>query len=145
MTKEELAAILNGREYGNEMTKDEELTAKAAGLVVVFGYSDDNVELRGAIHDEIGAYEGTTVRVDAKGVLQAWDDLKDNAEEESEFEAYFARKLAGFKPITALWCPPAVGGSWAYETAIPHASFDVMEDGEIYCRGIIFALADIAA
>ena len=46
MTKEELAAMLNGREYGKEITKAEEEKAKANGLVVIYGYSDDNVELR---------------------------------------------------------------------------------------------------
>jgi hypothetical protein len=33
--------------------------------------------------------------------------------------------------------------SWSYETDIPHATFDVLEDGEVYCRGIVFALADL--
>lgn len=141
----DFAAMLDGRQYGDEITEAEETMAFANGLVVVFGYSDDNVELRGAIREEIGAYDGTTFRVDAKGVLQGWADLKDNAEDESEFEAYFARKLAGFKTIKAVWCPPARGMSWAYETDIPHATFHVMEDGETYCEGIVFDIRDIAA
>jgi hypothetical protein len=37
----------------SEINKAEERQAKDAGLVVVFGYSDDGVELRGAIHDEV--------------------------------------------------------------------------------------------
>ena len=41
MTAKELAELLNGREYGNEITSDEEKLAKESGLVVVFGYSDD--------------------------------------------------------------------------------------------------------
>lgn len=144
LTKEELAARLNGREYGSEITKAEEVEAKEAGLVVVFGYSDDNVELRGVINDEIGAYEGVTFRVDSKGILQAWEEFKDNAETEAEFQNYFSRKASGSKEIKAVWCPPGTGMSWAYETEIPHATFDVMEDGEVYCRGIVFAISDIA-
>lgn len=49
---------LEGREYRKEITKEEEEEAKAAGIVVAFGASDDLVELRGAINDEFGAYDG---------------------------------------------------------------------------------------
>ena len=33
--------------------------------------------------------------------------------------------------------------SWSYLTDIPHKTFDIMEDGEIYCRGIVFSLDDL--
>lgn len=55
MNRDKMAALLNGRSYGEEITENECAIAQAHGLVVVFGYSDDNVELRRAIHDEIGA------------------------------------------------------------------------------------------
>ena len=58
MTPAEFAARLNGRTYRNEVSTAEAKEAKAAGLVVVYGYSDDNVELAGAIDDEIGANDG---------------------------------------------------------------------------------------
>ena len=51
ITKEQLAETLNGNEIGNEITKEQEQQAKENGLVVVFGYSDDNMELRGALYD----------------------------------------------------------------------------------------------
>ena len=70
MTSKELAAQLDGNQYGNEITKEQEIIAAGNGLVVVFGYSDDNVELRGAIDDEVGAYDGTTFHVTRDGVLQ---------------------------------------------------------------------------
>lgn len=54
MTLKEFAKMLDGREYGGEITKEEEALAKELGFVVVFGYSDDNAELRGAIDDETG-------------------------------------------------------------------------------------------
>ena len=143
MTPQELAARLNGREYGSEITKAEEAEAKAAGLVVVFGASDDLVELRGAIDDELGAYEGTTLRITPLGLLPSWETVLE-AGAESDAEDYFLKKHAGIAEVKALWCPgdALLGTSWAYETAIPHATFDVMEDGELYCRGIVFRLAD---
>ena len=57
MIKEELAALINGREYTHELT-DKEKSAKDARLVVVFGASEDLMEFRGAINDECGAYGG---------------------------------------------------------------------------------------
>lgn len=141
MTKEELAAIINGRQEGNELTKEEETTAKQSGLVVVFGYSDDNVELRGAIDDELGAYDGTTLYFDKDGLLQNECDDEDCP--------YFKNAKQGAKTIEAK---PDYSGNgeymWTYKTDIPHACFDVLEADEIgegkFCRGIIFALADLA-
>ena len=146
MTPKELAALLHGREYGREITEFEAAQAKAAGLVVVFGYSDDNVELEGAIHDEVAAYDGTTLRMTPLGLLPAWSGDDDEiSEEDAAF--YFKRKAAGFQTIEVLWSPKGEDGepfaSWAFKTAIPHETFDVMEDGELFCRGIVFALADV--
>ena len=70
MTAKELAEMLSGREYGMEITKEEERQAAAAKLVVVYGYSDDNVEFRGAIDEEIGAYEEATIYLTSVGILQ---------------------------------------------------------------------------
>lgn len=47
MTAKELAEMLFGRKYGMEITSEEARATKDAGLVVVYGYSDDNVEFRG--------------------------------------------------------------------------------------------------
>ena len=35
------------------------------------------------------------------------------------------------------------GYTWAYRTKIPHVTFEVVEDGDKYCRGIVFNLADV--
>ena len=55
MTKEQLAELLNGNEYRDEMTKEQEQAAKQNNLLVLFGASDDLLEMRGAIRDEVGA------------------------------------------------------------------------------------------
>ena len=130
MTKEQLAEKLNGREYGSEITKEEEADAKASGLVVIFGYSDDNVELRGIIHDEAGCYDGGHILLHKRGVL-----AEHNEGCECPFCGYekSAKKCAIVK---AVWCER--GYSWLYETDIPHATFEIIEDGEKYCLGIVF-------
>jgi hypothetical protein len=145
MSPELFARTLNGREYGSEITSDEEATAKAAGLVVVFGASDDLVELRGAIDEELGACDGTTFRVCGDGILNSWPDSgnRDLQFSEDEAEDYFKRKAAGFKTIEAVWSPAGEEKSWAYKTDIPHAKFDIVEGDEVYCTGIVFALKDV--
>lgn len=54
----EFAEKLNGRQYLNELTKELETYAKENGIVVVFGQSDDLMEVRGAIDEEFGCYDG---------------------------------------------------------------------------------------
>ena len=65
MTMKEFAKMLSGREYGMELIKDEKRQAADAGLVVAYGYSDDNVELRGAI-DEVQILGHTAQEVPGK-------------------------------------------------------------------------------
>ena len=55
----EFAASLDGIEYLDERP-EAWAQAEKNGYVVVFGYSDDGVEFRGAISDELGAYDGRT-------------------------------------------------------------------------------------
>lgn len=139
MDAKELAALLNGCEYRDEITREVEAQAKDDGLVVVFGASDDLIEFRGAIHDEAGRYDGGTVRVDSKGMIPDFDSIDED--DKDALRDYFQRE-AGGKVIEALWC--AEGGySWTYKTDIPHATFEVVEDGDPYCRGIVFALAEV--
>lgn len=145
MTKEQLAALLNGRQYRSEITKDEEAAAKAAGLLVIFGASDDLVEFRGAVHDEIGAYNGTIFRLCPEGLLPEWPDEVDEGWSESEAEDYFRRKALGFVEIEAKW--DEGGYSWVISPppSLPHAIFVVKEDDDNYCRGIVIDMADLKA
>lgn len=34
-------------------------------------------------------------------------------------------------------------GMFEFRTSIPHERFNIMEDGELYSSGIVFALADV--
>jgi hypothetical protein len=134
MTKEQLAEKLNGREIDSEITAAEEAQAKAAGLVVIFGASDDLCEFRGAINDESGCYNGGVIEIHAAGILPDHECDCDYCAYES-----IAAKCA---TIEAVWCEtPDI--SWTYKTALPHATFEIMEDGEKYCRGIVISVADL--
>lgn len=140
MTKEELAAELNGREYGNVFTKCLKQAAKDAGLVIVCGASDDLMEFDGAIYDEAGVYNGGVIAFDKDGPLGSWENVRDEINVE-DAKAFFKR-MDGAKTIEALWGLNNI--SWQYKTDIPHVSFDIMEDDEVYCRGIVFNLSDLS-
>ena len=116
-TIHEFAAKLNGREYGNETTKKECYEAKKLGFVIIYGYSDDNVELDGA----------TTFKLNAKDVIPKHDDC------ECKYCGY--DKIQA-ETIEAVWCGES-DYSWTFKTKVPHATFDIMEDGETFCRGIV--------
>lgn len=137
MTKEKLAARLNGREYGSEITRDEEKSAKKSGLVVVFGASDDLMEFRGAIYDEVDAYDGATVRL-AGGKLFPKHSC-------NCAHCGYTAVSATAKPIKACWCDDETKQdfTWTFRTEIPHATFEILEDGEQYCRGIVFNVSEV--
>lgn len=135
MIKEQLAALLYGRTYGDEITPAEEAQAEANGLVVIFGASDDLVELRGAIGDEIDAYDGTTFYLTPKGPLEKHSDCN------CAFCGYEKERAKALK-IKAVW--GADGESpWTFETNAPHATFEITSEGERFCRGIVLHLDDI--
>jgi hypothetical protein len=142
MTKETLAARLTGREYTNEITEAEEKLAKSAGLVVIFGASDNLCELRGAIDDEVGVYAGGVLLFTADGLLPELDrDDMEVLEKHGAAGAVKALRHAAIK-IDATWGGEP-GYSWTYKTDTPHATFEVMEDGEHYCRGIVIDLKEL--
>lgn len=134
MTPKEAVALLDGREYTKEITRDEERAFKDADLVVVFGASDDLVEFRGAWNDEYGCYGGDTIPVFAGGLVI------NNCEDDGC--PYFESVRANARTIDAIFGED--GFTWTYDTDIPHETFVVMEDGDTYCRGIVFLASDAA-
>lgn len=134
MNAAELAKELTGQEYPWDVPKELAERAKDAGLVIVFGASDDLMEFRGAIHDELDCYDGGTAYLRAGGLLQN-DCNNDDC-------PHFQKLKKQAATIEALWCTEG-DYSWTYNTAIPHASFEALKGGAPYCRGIVFALADI--
>lgn len=128
-----LADRLNGSQYPLHLSKEITEAAKTAGLVIVYGASDDLMEFEGAIADEVGCYEGGTAYLDSAGLFQnecSDDDCP-----------HFARLKQRAATIEAVWDED--GYSWTYKTAIPHETFEVLENGEKYCRGIVFELASL--
>lgn len=128
--------LIRGKGYDDYM----ELCKLAAhdNLVIIRGYSDDGICFEGAISDQIGAWDTTRFFMDAKGPLPEYDDCDD----EESMQDYILRKNNAVE-VSAVWCRKETGYAWAYETEIPHATFDIYEDGEKWCRGIVIDLNDL--
>ena len=155
ITKEELAAKLNGRSYRNEITPEEELLAKENHLVMIFGASDDLVELRGAINEELGT---SVIRLTHKGILESDCD-------EGEDCPYFQRRLAAarntgeVREIKSQWGGEGIDAlayamlgkpTWCFDCEQldnKFATFDIFDeydgDREYFCRGIVIDLDQI--
>jgi hypothetical protein len=133
--RDHIAAAISGNEYGKEVSKEVESEAKAAGVVLVFGSSDDLMEFRGAIHDEIDCYDGGTAYLTDAGLLA--NDCDD------DHCPHFERLKSASRTIEAVWDGDE-GYAWTYLTDIPHATFEILDEGTTYCRGIAFLLADAA-
>ena len=134
MNAKDLAAKLDGTEYPMRVDKETSDAARAAGLVIVYGASDDLMEFEGAIREELDCYGGGTAYLNETGLLVNECDCDECP--------HFRKIKEGAMQIKALWCK--VGEySWAYETDLPHETFEVVEDGEKYCQGLVFALADV--
>jgi hypothetical protein len=131
MTIKEFANKLDGRETGLETTREELALAEELGFVIVYGASDDLMEFEGAIHDEFCCYDGGTVHLDKEGLFNTYCDDKDCP--------YQKNVSPEHKAIKAIW-DGGNGYAWKYETDIPHECFDIFEDGEKYCRGIVFEI-----
>ena len=136
MTAHEAAAELNGSEIGKEGSQ--ELWARMAEdkLVAVFGDSDDVMVLQGAEDDEVGCYRGGSAGFTPAGLLRN----ECEGEDCPYFKCLFA---AGVTEVKAVWNDRGPEPAWTYQTDIPHATFEIMEDGEVWCRGIVFSLADV--
>ncbi|NTF23505.1 hypothetical protein G6L37_34610 [Agrobacterium rubi] len=132
MDVKQAAAELNGRQYRDECSRDLHQRMKAAGIVAVFGASDDLVYFAGAADDELGARNGSEFYFSSDGLLEnrCEDDCR-----------YFKHIEALATPVRAIWSDG--GFSWRYETTIPHEKFVIMEDDDTYCEGIVFALQNV--
>jgi hypothetical protein len=133
MTPEQAAAELDGREYGEEIDLTLQDTMKLHGLVAVYGASDDNMEFVGAIFDEVGAFQGGFAYLTDKGLLKSECDDEDCP--------YFAKLQEKAATIEAIWDENGI--DWQFKTKIKHVTFIIKENGNDFCRGIVFALADV--
>lgn len=132
MTAKELAARLDGMGYALGVSRENVADAKASGLIILHGESDDLAELEGAITDEAGCYGGGVLYITPEGFFRPCDYNEDCR--------HVKAAQAAAKTVKAVWCGDT-GYTWAYETDLPHETFSILDEGERYCRGIVFEAA----
>jgi hypothetical protein len=139
MNYKELAKKLDGVIEYSEVTPEIEKIAKDNNLVIVFSWSDDCVELRGAIYDELSANGGIIFYVNKSGSVFNRCDCGDCPN---------SRLTKEDKKIEAVWGRPSDKWRWSYKTDIPHETFEVYEldvEDKKWCLGIVFSLDNLEA
>lgn len=131
MTLEEVVEKLDGCQYLLEFDKEYGKKLEKAGIVAVFGFSDDVTVFEGAWHDECYS----KVYVNSSGIIHSDCPNDDEC-------PYYKREISKAKTIESLWDQNDEGFSWTYKTDIPHLTFKVMEDDKPYCKGIVFYAKD---
>lgn len=139
LTESLTAAILAAELAGGDEVRptEEQCNAwKEAGLLVITGESDDNVNLFGAFDGYISAYEGATFSVTRDGMVPDEDHV-----DATNAHLWVARDKS--IEIEALWCE-GEDYSWTFKLDAPHSTFDMLdEDGAKFCRGIVIDLAGL--
>ena len=122
---EVLARRLDGRQYREELTTKDLAWARDNGLVIVYGASDDLLEIDGIFCDEFECYGGGEICFTRNGPGLDKNMVKN--------------------VIKAVWCKEGIipSYSWIYETDIPHSTFNIMDGNDYYCQGIVFSIDDL--
>lgn len=148
MTKEQLSQLLDGNEYRDEMSKEQERIAQENNLLVLFGASDDLLEMRGVIYDEVGAWIGGEYALALDGEMYA-DGVEKNTYHKAKGNLVLPLSDVNDNDdnprlIRVEWCP---GGqprlSWRVTSNMPCDSFTICDEGEPYCQGIVIDLDEV--
>ncbi len=139
INKEQLAELLHNQE--SISTEHEEL-ASDNGLIIINGESDDITSFLGAVDDETGGDDSFILKnKDGHLIIlpdSNFQELKDLIDE-LNLDITIKKVV-----INAEWCPEHVPCSWLITTTdVPFANFDLMKDGELFCRGIVIDTKDV--
>ncbi len=131
-SKEQFSKFLNNIDAEDNFCNSIISCAKRNGLVIVSGYSDDLLELEGAIRDEGDCFNGGKFHLIQEN--DKWE-LKSGLESGNN--------------ITAKWYEGKESDEfgeaipWTYETDIPHADFFMTFRGDPFCKGLVFDVKDL--
>lgn len=139
----EVAQELNNIDYNDiddYLRNDISVPLKEKGIVVAFGQSDDLLELRGAIYDEIDCYSPTkAIWLENQFInCNKLDKLYEFLEDECDgfFISQIKKMCENTKYISIN--PNSKMFQFEYETNFPCEQFNIIEDGEVYGVGFVF-------
>lgn len=118
----EIKSRIDKIDIKQEIPKDVQVLAKDNNILIAYGGSDDLLELRGAINEEYGAWEGFDPRVMSGDGRREIEVLK---------------KLLSID-LVMNWCPnDELSGNFTLKEGVEFEEFDIIEDEEVFCRGVI--------
>jgi len=137
MTTKEFANMIDGRHYPLRLTAEEIDLAIENEIIIVYGHSDDLVEINGIFSEEHPSDD--LIFLNKEGIIKN--------ECNNEDCQYFRDKLrnTGRNYIDPEWCKTDEY-DFTYDTDIRHDTFDIYEDeiGNKYCKGLVFSLDDLS-
>lgn len=148
LTKEILAQQLNNVEYRNEMTEEQIKLAKDNNLLVLFCYSDDCLEARGAIDDEFDAYDGNDYLFVKIGE-EFYDDevcdeyIKISVKNRICYAPYGGNFESNKGYIKVNWFDTFDDVNWRITSNIPSSTFRVNREGKPFCDGIVIDIDEV--
>lgn len=117
MLIKDFVSKIDGFEYPANKLYQLSNEAKENGFLIIFGMSDDLLVMQGLINNEIDANNGTQVKVGTIGVN-----------------------------VNVIWAPQdKPNTSWEIKVDCPHETFNIMEDGDVYCIAVIIHKDDLNA
>ena len=138
---DDLVELIGDLEYGDDIPADADKLAETIGAAIIYGYSDDGVMVDGVVSDQGSAYDSNTLWLDRKGFLPINEDLTLDDEPATVDECReIVKRFDSAVKLKAIWGD--TGLAWRYETEVEHRTFEIKEDGEVWCRGIVFLLPE---
>jgi hypothetical protein len=138
VTKEEMAARLNGMDALDRVSTANRRDAANSNLIIMQVWNDGNevVEFSGAAYGRRGTYKGLKVYFFGSTPIHP------------DFDKCSC-KCCAYSERTAVSGSVDLligkgGYAWSFKTNMPHATFDVTDEGGAkYCRGIVFEVPSI--
>ena len=138
VSKEEMARMLDGYEYECEYELPVNMCkiARDSGLVIVYGEPNDDslIILEGAVRGEADLWRGGSIAFDGEAITEYQRD---------DYYPNFENIIDGWPHIESIYSDLPGEPTWVYDTDIPCSRFNLMENGAVYCVGIVFHVNDI--
>ena len=129
----QLLGLINVLEYGEEPSNKAIALAKEHGFIIVFGHSDDCLEIRGAVYDEV--YSEPYLNKDGIIVNECEDDDC----------PYFKKAIAKAGKIKWKCCVDGITHQFSAvdceDRLLNYWTFEQHEQGELYGIGFIAHLS----
>lgn len=157
-----LASLINGRQYRNELTEADIAYAREHKLLICYAASDDLAEVRGFVDEEFSVGDNTfTASFNEWGYRPTWEQLTESdIVTQHDYRKWFEQECLPVVEVRWEFCPDGYDLTWLVSASCPSTElfdgdtlftvlccevFDVMEGGEVFCRGLVVDMSLLSA